>query len=54
MASPSKGATLYDWLYTLDLSISAPVCLATHTDDVAWRWHTWYGHLGFHGLKLLF
>ena len=40
-------------LYTLDLNISMPVCLAAHGDDVAWKWHMRYGHLGFHGLKLL-
>lgn len=40
-------------LYTHDLNISGPVCLAAHADDAAWRWHTRYGHLGFNGLKLL-
>ena len=40
-------------LYILDVNISAPVCLAAHADDVAWTWHTRYGHLGFNGLKLL-
>ncbi|XP_066320518.1 uncharacterized protein [Miscanthus floridulus] len=40
-------------LYTLDLNISTPVCLVAHGDDVAWKWHKRYGHLGFHGLKLL-
>jgi hypothetical protein len=40
-------------LYTLDLNISTPVCLTAHGDDITWKWHTRYGHLGFHGLKLL-
>lgn len=40
-------------LYILNCSISNPVCLAAHADDAAWKWHARYGHLGFHGLKLL-
>jgi len=40
-------------LYTLDLNISTPVCHTAFGDDIAWKWHTRYGHLGFHGLQLL-
>jgi hypothetical protein len=34
-------------LYTIELEITRPVCLAATTHDEAWRWHTRYGHLNF-------
>jgi hypothetical protein len=40
-------------LYILNLNIDKPVCLAARSSEAAWRWHAWYGHLGFQGLRLL-
>lgn len=37
-------------LYVLNLDLTQPVCLMTHFDDKAWRWHAGYGHLNFQAL----
>jgi hypothetical protein len=34
-------------LYTLNLNIGKPVCLAAQGSSAAWRWHARYGHLNF-------
>jgi hypothetical protein len=38
-------------LYTLDLNIARPVCLAAHAGEDAWRWHTRFGHVNFQALR---
>jgi len=38
-------------LYTLDINIARPVCLAARTDDDAWRWHARFGHIHFAALR---
>jgi hypothetical protein len=38
-------------LYVLHLDVDQPVCLAAQGTSPAWRWHSRYGHLNFHGLK---
>jgi transposase InsO family protein len=40
-------------LYTLNLNIGKPVCLAAQGSSAAWRWHARYGHLNFRGLRRL-
>jgi hypothetical protein len=40
-------------LYTVELKITRPVCLAASTGDDAWRWHARYGHLNFDALRKL-
>ena len=37
-------------LYTLELRIARPVCLAARCDDAALRWHARFGHLSFDAL----
>ena len=37
----------------LNLAIDRPVCLAARCSEVAWQWHTRFGHLSFQGLKQL-
>jgi hypothetical protein len=34
-------------LYVLDTTIAQPVYLMARGNDVAWRWHSCLGHLGF-------
>jgi hypothetical protein len=38
-------------LYTLDLHITQPVCLAARVGEEAWRWHARYGHVNFTALR---
>jgi hypothetical protein len=38
-------------LYTLEVTIARPVCLAARTDDDAWRWHQRFGHIHFATLR---
>jgi hypothetical protein len=40
-------------LYILYLDIDHPVCLLAQGTSPAWRWHSRYGNLNFHGLKRL-
>ena len=40
-------------LYYLNMNVATPVCLTARADDVAWRWHEWYGHLNFQSLRKL-
>lgn len=40
-------------LYILNLDFLLLVCLLTHLDDVAWRWHARYGHLNFKAQRKL-
>jgi transposase InsO family protein len=35
----------------LELHIARPLCLAAHTGENAWRWHTRFGHVNFTSLK---
>lgn len=42
-----------NWLYTVKLTLVAPVCLLAKGDDKAWLWHGWYGHLNFRALRKL-
>lgn len=37
-------------LYTLQVRIARPLCLAAHKDDGPWLWHERYGHLHFDAL----
>ncbi|XP_072146644.1 uncharacterized protein [Setaria viridis] len=46
----AKVKTSYNRLYTLDLKIGRPVCLAAHHDDEAWLWHARFEHLSFDAL----
>jgi hypothetical protein len=48
LARISRGHTR---LYTLELSITQPLCLAAHTGDEAWRWHGRFGHTSFAALR---
>ena len=41
------------WLYVLNLTVDKPACLAAHTEEASWRWHAWFGHLGFQGQQKL-
>jgi hypothetical protein len=41
-------------LYTIELRIARPVCLAATADEDAWKWHGRYGHLNFDALQKLF
>jgi transposase InsO family protein len=49
-AKVKRGASR---LYVLHLDMDRPVCLAAQGMSPAWRWHSRYGHLNFHGLKRL-
>ncbi|WVZ61750.1 LOW QUALITY PROTEIN: hypothetical protein U9M48_011574 [Paspalum notatum var. saurae] len=49
----AKVARVANNLYTLNLDIGKPVCLAAQGSSAAWRWHARYGHLNFHGLRRL-
>ncbi|XP_020191690.1 uncharacterized protein [Aegilops tauschii subsp. strangulata] len=40
-------------LYTAALTIDAPICLLTKSDDVTWRWHARMGHLHFRALRTM-
>lgn len=40
-------------LYKINLTIAQPISFLARTDDVAWRWHERYGHLGFEALRKL-
>jgi hypothetical protein len=40
-------------LHVLSVTVDKPVSLAAHAEEMAWRWHARYGHLGFHGLQKL-
>jgi hypothetical protein len=40
-------------LYTTELQIARPVCLAASAGEDAWRWHGRYGHLNFDALRRL-
>jgi hypothetical protein len=40
-----------NWLYTVSLNLTAPVCMLAKLDDVAWLWHARYGHLHFLALR---
>jgi hypothetical protein len=50
-AKVKRGASR---LYVLHLDVDRPVCLAAQGTSPAWRWHSRYNHLNFHGLKRLF
>ncbi|WVZ61596.1 hypothetical protein U9M48_011448 [Paspalum notatum var. saurae] len=49
----AKVARAANNLYTLNLDIGKPVCLAAQGSSAAWRWHARYGHLNFRGLRRL-
>lgn len=38
-------------LYIAHLKVVQPVCLAAHTDDEAWRWHSRFVHQSFNSLR---
>ena len=40
-------------LYTLQITVGAPVCLLSKTSKAAWLWHGRYGHLNFRALREL-
>jgi hypothetical protein len=40
-------------LYVLHMEVAQLLCLATHRDDEAWRWHDRFGHLHFEVLRKL-
>ena len=40
-------------LYTIELKITRPVCLAVTAGEDAWKWHGRYGHLNFDALQKL-
>jgi hypothetical protein len=40
-------------LYILNLDVDRLVCLAAQGSSLAWRWHSRYGHLNFHGIGRL-
>jgi hypothetical protein len=42
-----------NWLYTVKLTLAAPVCLLAKGDDKPWLWHGRYGHLNFRVLREL-
>jgi ribosomal protein L15 len=47
--APRKG----NRLFVLDIPVTQPVCLASCTEDEAWRWHARFGHLNFQALRTL-
>jgi transposase InsO family protein len=49
-AKVKRGASR---LYVLHLDVDRSVCLAAQGMSSAWRWHSRYNHLNFHGLKWL-
>ncbi|WVZ81521.1 hypothetical protein U9M48_028888 [Paspalum notatum var. saurae] len=49
----AKVARAANNLYTLNLDIGKPVCLAAQGSSAVWRWHARYGHLNFRGLRRL-
>jgi hypothetical protein len=49
-AKVKRGASR---LYVLHLDVDRPVCLVAQGMSPAWRWHSRYVHLNFHGLKWL-
>jgi hypothetical protein len=42
-----------NWLCVLHMEVVRPLCLATHRDDEAWRWHERFRHLHFEALQNL-
>jgi hypothetical protein len=38
-------------LYTVKSGVDAPMCLLTRKNDVAWQWHSRFGHLNFRALR---
>jgi hypothetical protein len=40
-------------LYTVQLSVIPAICLLSKLDDVAWLWHSRFGHLNFKALRNL-
>jgi hypothetical protein len=49
-AKVKRGASR---LYMHHLDVDQPMCLVAQGTSPAWRWHSRYGHLNFHGLKWL-
>jgi hypothetical protein len=38
-------------LYLLQVNITQPVCLAVRGEEIAWRWHARFGHIGMAALR---